>query len=42
MMEIITSVEFWKFSAPLLGAVIAWFINESPSVRIVVASLELL
>ena len=27
-MEIITSVEFWKFSAPLLGAVIAWFINE--------------
>ena len=28
MFEIITSVEFWKFTTPLFGAVIAWFINE--------------
>jgi hypothetical protein len=25
---ILTSVEFWKFAIPLLGAVIAWFTNE--------------
>jgi len=28
MCEVITSVEFWKFAVPLLGAVIAWFVNE--------------
>ena len=28
MIEIITSVEFWKFSAPLFGAIFAWLINE--------------
>ncbi len=28
MLEIVTSVEFWKFAAPLFGAVIAWFVNE--------------
>jgi len=28
MSEILTSVEFWKFAVPLLGAVIAWFANE--------------
>lgn len=27
-MEIITSVDFWKFTIPLSGAVIAWFLNE--------------
>ena len=28
MREIICSVEFWKFAAPLFGAVVAWFVNE--------------
>lgn len=28
MCEVLSSVEFWKFSAPLFGAVIAWFVNE--------------
>ena len=28
MSEIIASVEFWKFAAPLFGAVVAWFVNE--------------
>ena len=28
MLDIFSSVEFWKFSMPLLGAVIAWFANE--------------
>lgn len=28
MYEVLLSVEFWKFSAPLFGAVIAWFVNE--------------
>lgn len=28
MCEIITSVEFWKFAAPLFGAIVAWFVNE--------------
>ena len=28
MNEILSSVEFWKFAVPLLGAVIAWFANE--------------
>ena len=28
MIEIITSVEFWKFSAPIFGAIIAWGLNE--------------
>lgn len=27
-MEVLSSVEFWKFSVPLLGAVVAWFANE--------------
>lgn len=27
-MQIVSSVEFWKFTAPLLGAVLAWFANE--------------
>lgn len=26
--EVLSSVEFWKFAIPLLGAVIAWFTNE--------------
>jgi len=28
MLEILRSVEFWKFVVPLIGAVIAWFVNE--------------
>ena len=28
MFEIVASVEFWKFAAPLFGAIIAWFVNE--------------
>ncbi|PSV20935.1 hypothetical protein C0W44_10430 [Photobacterium leiognathi subsp. mandapamensis] len=28
MKEIALSIEFWKFAAPLFGAVIAWFVNE--------------
>jgi len=28
MYEIIASVDFWKLSAPLFGAIIAWFVNE--------------
>lgn len=28
MLETLSSIDFWKFAAPLLGAVIAWFINE--------------
>lgn len=28
MLEVLNSVDFWKFSAPLFGAVIAWYINE--------------
>lgn len=28
MIEIVASVEFWKFAAPLFGAVIVWFVNE--------------
>ncbi len=28
MLDIFSSVEFWKFSLPLFGAVIAWFANE--------------
>lgn len=28
MIDVLTSVDFWKFSAPLFGAVIAWFLNE--------------
>jgi len=28
MKELVCSVEFWKFAAPLFGAVIAWFVNE--------------
>lgn len=28
MYEVLSSVDFWKFSAPLFGAVIAWFVNE--------------
>jgi hypothetical protein len=28
MYEIITSVDFWKFAAPLFGAIFAWFVNE--------------
>ncbi len=27
-MEIVTSVDFWKFAAPLFGAIVAWFVNE--------------
>lgn len=27
-MQIFSSVEFWKLSVPLLGAVLAWFANE--------------
>lgn len=26
--EVLSSVEFWKFAIPLLGAVVAWFTNE--------------
>jgi hypothetical protein len=28
MYEVLSSVDFWKFSAPLFGAVIAWYVNE--------------
>ncbi len=28
MKEVLTSVDFWKFAVPLLGAVVAWFLNE--------------
>lgn len=28
VLEVISSVEFWKFALPLLGAVIAWYTNE--------------
>jgi len=28
MRQILSSAEFWKFALPLLGAVIAWFVNE--------------
>lgn len=28
MCDVIESVEFWKFAAPLFGAVVAWFVNE--------------
>jgi hypothetical protein len=28
MQEVLLSTEFWKFALPLLGAVVAWFINE--------------
>ena len=28
MKELVCSVEFWKFAAPLFGAVIAWIVNE--------------
>ena len=28
MLEIITSVDFWKFAGPLFGAIIAWIVNE--------------
>ena len=27
-MSILSSVDFWKFAIPLLGAVVAWFFNE--------------
>lgn len=27
-MGILSSVDFWKFATPLLGAVVAWFVNE--------------
>ena len=26
--QIISSVDFWKFVVPLMGAVVAWFLNE--------------
>ncbi|WKJ90966.1 hypothetical protein QZJ86_02240 [Methylomonas montana] len=28
MFVILESVDFWKFAAPLFGAIIAWFVNE--------------
>ena len=28
MLEVLTSVDFWKIAAPLFGAVGAWFVNE--------------
>ncbi|USH01081.1 hypothetical protein K6Q96_09015 [Grimontia kaedaensis] len=28
MRNIVLSIEFWKFAAPLFGAIIAWFVNE--------------
>jgi hypothetical protein len=28
MFEVLASVDFWKFAAPLFGAIIAWFVNE--------------
>jgi hypothetical protein len=28
MTDILGSVDFWKFAAPLVGAVVAWFTNE--------------
>lgn len=28
MYEILLSIDFWKFAAPLFGAIIAWFVNE--------------
>ena len=27
-LEVLSSVDFWKFVVPLLGAVIAWYVNE--------------
>ena len=28
MVDILSSVDFWKFALPLFGAAIAWFLNE--------------
>jgi hypothetical protein len=28
ILDILSSVDFWKFALPLLGAVVAWFTNE--------------
>lgn len=28
ILDILSSVDFWKFAAPLIGAVVAWFANE--------------
>ncbi|MDD2761925.1 MAG: hypothetical protein PHH11_16730 [Methylomonas sp.] len=28
MFNILASVDFWKFAAPLFGAIFAWFVNE--------------
>ena len=28
ILDVLSSVDFWKFALPLLGAVIAWFTNE--------------
>jgi len=28
MFEVLVSVDFWKFAAPLFGAIVAWFVNE--------------
>lgn len=28
MFEVLASVDFWKFAAPLFGAIVAWFVNE--------------
>ena len=28
ILDVLSSVDFWKFALPLLGAVIAWFANE--------------
>lgn len=27
-MDVITSIDFWKFAAPLFGAILAWMVNE--------------
>ena len=27
-MEVISSIDFWKFAAPLFGAILAWIANE--------------
>ncbi len=28
MSEILLSLDFWKFAAPLFGVIVAWFVNE--------------
>ncbi len=28
MLDVLSSVDFWKFALPLLGAIVAWYANE--------------